>query len=611
MPKKRINKNEDIAALIENFPGGIIATDLEGKIMSVNEGLEKIFNLPREKLIGSSGFLYLEGYVGEQRKKIMEEVVRDKKTVEFVDYDKGCWWKTIIVPNIDTSDNVIGFFAYINDITIEIKKEEYKLLSQEKYYISLIENLMDLITVVDKTGKIIYESPSLKKILGYEISERIGKKVFENIHSDDITRLDKYFKEIISQPGLTDKVTFRIKDKNGVYHYFESVGNNQIHNSFINGLIITSRDITESYKNKEKISKQKHFLDNIVNSAGEIIFTVNGEHKISLWNAAAERNTGFSKKEIVGEKLYSLNLFENRLELHEYLKHVFASKDGFINQLVVKSNVGGKRLWHVSPSVVKTNNVISDVVFICNDITFKDKIHRRLIPGYSYIVSENSADSLLDIFRGLLNEGWNGLCITRNLSDVAYGYFKDIKVKILNFSSYDTDEGAVSNIEELFDAIEVFMEETKNGCICLNRFDYLISQFGFDRVLNFLYRVNDLTRITQGLFLIRLNKMLFSDEQINFLQEEFSMLPSHQMQDMYIEDVLYDLFVYIFKKNEKNSLVSHKNICDHFGIVKVTAQKRIENLLKKGLIISQKRGRSKFLHVTDKGKDLLRLRKTI
>jgi len=89
------------------------------------------------------------------------------------------------------------------------------------------------------------------------------------------------------------------------------------------------------------------------------------------------------------------------------------------------------------------------------------------------------------------------------------------------------------------------------------------------------------------------------------------MLPSHQMQDMYIEDVLYDLFVYIFKKNEKNSLVSHKNICDHFGIVKVTAQKRIENLLKKGLIISQKRGRSKFLHVTDKGKDLLRLRKTI
>jgi len=506
---------------------------------------------------------------------------------------------------------VVGFFVYFNEITTEMKKEERKLINQEEYYISLIENSMDLITVVDKTGKILYESPPLERILGYKISERLGKKIFENIHPDDVTKVKQYFKEIISQPGLTNKLTYRIKDNNGIYHYFESFGNNQVNNQVINGLIINSRDITERQKDREKISKQKRFLDNIVNSAGEIIFTVDSDHKVSLWNVAAERNAGISKTKVVGKKLRSLNLFENISEFHDYLDHVFAGKDGFLDQLVVKSTVGGKRLWSVSHSMVKSNDVISDVVFICKDITFKDEIHGRLIPSRGYLVSEVSTDSLFDVFKGLLHSGWNGLCITRNLSDVAPDCFNDLQPTMLMFSSYGSGEGVVSSLDELFDAIEVFVKETKNAAMCLNRVDYLISQFGFDRVLNFLYRVNDLMRMKQGLFLLRVNKTLFSNEQFSFLQEEFSMLPSQQMQDVSLEDVMYDLLGFIFKENEKNSLVSQRNICNHFGSAKVTAQKRIEDLLNKGLVISRKRGRSKFLHVTDKGKELLHQKKTI
>jgi PAS domain S-box-containing protein len=541
----------------------------------------------------------------------MESIVRDKKTVEFVDYERGHWWKTIFVPNIDSSNNVVGFFVYFNEITTEMKKEERKLINQEEYYISLIENSTDLITVVDKTGKILYESPPLERMLGYKISERLGKKTFENIHPDDVTRVKQYFKEIISQPGLTNKLTYRVKDKNGIYHYFESVGNNQVHNPLINGLIINSRDITERQKDREKISKQKRFLDNLVNSTCEIIFTIDWDHKVSLWNTAAERNTGISKTKVVGKKLSSLNLFENRPELHKYLNHVFAGKDGFLNQLVVKSDVGGKRLWSVSPSMVKSDDVISDVVFICQDMTFKDEIHGRLIPGRGYLVSEVSADSLFDVFKGLLHSGWNGLCVTRNLSDVDPDYFNDLQPTMLMFSSYGSGKGVVSSLDELFDTIEVFVKETKNAAMCLDRVDYLISQFGFDRVLNFLYRVNDLMKVKQGLFLLRVNKTLFSSEQISFLQEEFSVLPSQQMQDVSLEGASYNLLDFIFKENEMNSLVSQRIICNHFGLAKVTAQKRIENLLKKKLVVSLKRGRSKFLHVTDKGKELLHRRKTI
>jgi len=201
MSKKQIMKNEDLVSLIDNYPGGMVVADLEGKILAANTTLGRIFNLSREKLIGTSGYPYVEKAVGKHRGKIMENIVRDKKTVEIVDYERGHWWKTIFVPNINSSNNVVGFFVYFNEITTEMKKEERKLINQEEYYISLIENSTDLITVVDKTGKILYESPPLEKMLGYKISERLGKKTFEHIHPDDITRVKQYFKEVISQPG--------------------------------------------------------------------------------------------------------------------------------------------------------------------------------------------------------------------------------------------------------------------------------------------------------------------------------------------------------------------------------------------------------------------------
>ena len=448
--------------------------------------------------------------------------------------------------------------------------------------------------------------------MGYNISERLGKKVFENIHPDYLDYVKKYFKEIKSKPGLTDKLNFKIKGKNGIYHYFESFGNNQFNNPIIKGLIINSRDITERHKDKEEISTQKQFLDNIVNSACEIIFTIDRDHKVSLWNTAAEKNTGISKTKIIGKKIVNLNLFENISEIHEYLNNIFAGKDGFLNELIIKSNVVGKRLWTVSPSGVKSDDEISDVVFICQDITFRDEIHGQLIPGRAYIVSDVSIDSLFDILKGLLYEDWKGLCITRKLSDVPIDCFENLQSTMIMFSSQGSvDKGVVSNLEELFDTIEMFVKETKNAAICLNRVDYLISRFGFDGVLDFLYKVNDLIGKNHALFLLRVNKTLFSREQNCFLQEEFSSLPTHQMDNVHLVDRLYDILEYVLKENEKNRLISQRNICSHVEISKVTAQKRINNLIKKELIISRKRGRSKYLHVTDKGKELLHRSKSM
>ena len=52
---------------------------------------------------------------------------------------------------------------------------EAELVRREKYFRTLTENSVDVLTVLDGTGKVIYKSPSVKRVLGYEPEELIGR----------------------------------------------------------------------------------------------------------------------------------------------------------------------------------------------------------------------------------------------------------------------------------------------------------------------------------------------------------------------------------------------------------------------------------------------------
>jgi predicted transcriptional regulator len=93
--------------------------------------------------------------------------------------------------------------------------------------------------------------------------------------------------------------------------------------------------------------------------------------------------------------------------------------------------------------------------------------------------------------------------------------------------------------------------------------------------------------------------------QMAILQEEFLKLPSQRIEDVQLEETLFEILNYIHNENNRNVLVTHSKIEKTFSISKVTNQKRIESLIGLGLIFSRKQGKAKMLHVTEKGKKLL------
>lgn len=156
---------------------------------------------------------------------------------------------------------VILSFALADRINV-LKKEKENLyntvLSKEEYFRSLIENSSDIITLLGEKGAVLFSSPSIKRILGYESTELDGKIVFDFVHPDDAPSVLNAFAELVQKPGEVKKVEFRFRHKYGSWRVFESIGGNLIKNPAVSAIIVNSRDITERKMMQEEMVKTGH-----------------------------------------------------------------------------------------------------------------------------------------------------------------------------------------------------------------------------------------------------------------------------------------------------------------------------------------------------------------
>src|SRR5258705_11817726 len=58
----------------------------------------------------------------------------------------------------------------------QLRKVETELIRREKNFRTLTENALDVVTVINREGRFLYNSPSVKRVLGYEPADVAGKE---------------------------------------------------------------------------------------------------------------------------------------------------------------------------------------------------------------------------------------------------------------------------------------------------------------------------------------------------------------------------------------------------------------------------------------------------
>jgi diguanylate cyclase (GGDEF)-like protein/PAS domain S-box-containing protein len=129
----------------------------------------------------------------------------------------------------------------------------------EQRFRSLVQHGSDIITVVGADGRIIYQSPSVRRVLGRNPEQLIGRRFLDFVHPDDYRWLRAVLAKASDYPEATPEGEFRFRHNDGSWRYLEALSNNLLADPAVAGIVITSRDVTERKAFEEQLSRQAFF----------------------------------------------------------------------------------------------------------------------------------------------------------------------------------------------------------------------------------------------------------------------------------------------------------------------------------------------------------------
>ena len=148
---------------------------------------------------------------------------------------------------------IVSGFAEIAAIALVQKRAEESVRHSEEYFRLLIENALDVITILEADGTIRYASPSVEPVLGYNREDLIGRNAFELVHPDDLQDVVNSFNYLVKEPDSILFIQLRYRHKDGFWQILEATGKNLLNNMVVAGIVITSRDITERKRAEEEL----------------------------------------------------------------------------------------------------------------------------------------------------------------------------------------------------------------------------------------------------------------------------------------------------------------------------------------------------------------------
>jgi diguanylate cyclase (GGDEF)-like protein/PAS domain S-box-containing protein len=170
---------------------------------------------------------------------------------------------------------------------------------------SVVENSLEIVTIVDPDGTLRYASPAFGRVLGYDPKEAIGTmNVLDHVHLDDLPHVLEETEEALSKGGVaTNKAEYRFRHRDGSWRWMESVGTYLLDDPNVRGVVVTSRDVTERKEAEEALSRSEAEVLGILESITDAFFSLDREWCFSYVNSQAEVLLNRRREDLVGERI--------------------------------------------------------------------------------------------------------------------------------------------------------------------------------------------------------------------------------------------------------------------------------------------------------------------
>jgi diguanylate cyclase (GGDEF)-like protein/PAS domain S-box-containing protein len=157
----------------------------------------------------------------------------------------------------------------------------------EARFTSLVQNASELITVVERSGEVIYQSPSIERILGFSADDVMGTR-FENLLAPaDRPRLRKLLLATSDDTAHSQAFECMLVNLDGETLKFEVVATDLCDDEQVRGIVLNGRDASDRAAFEAQLAHQA-FHDDVTGLPNRALFSDRVEHALAF---AAQEGT--------------------------------------------------------------------------------------------------------------------------------------------------------------------------------------------------------------------------------------------------------------------------------------------------------------------------------
>jgi PAS domain S-box-containing protein len=286
--------------LFQNAQVAMFRTSItSGEIIECNELAAELlgYDSPGEAI---DDYFASEHYVDSETRQILLAQLNEKGEVshfqaEITDRHGNPIW-------VDFSSKLHPDEGFLESVVVNIterKKAEDALKESEEKFRGIIEHISEIFHISDRKGDIIYISPGVKEVLGYEADEFLEEWKIYLTDNPINQRGIEILEHTLSTGEKSDPYLHEFFHKDGSKRLIETNESPLLdEEGHVIGIIGVARDITEKKRTEEALRESEERYRTLIEKIPVVSWSVSKEGSVRYVSPNIKKVQGFSQEEI-------------------------------------------------------------------------------------------------------------------------------------------------------------------------------------------------------------------------------------------------------------------------------------------------------------------------
>jgi diguanylate cyclase (GGDEF)-like protein/PAS domain S-box-containing protein len=250
--RERVRAEADrFEAMLASMPVTVFTYDLDGVCTSSRGQALKLLGVDENEFVGAA-LPHLGTTPPAMRDALLTSLTGGEVQLDVDLADRV--WECHYRPVRDTDGAIQGGIGIAVDVTTRMRAER-EVRANEARLRALLREADDVVVVIDVQGRLMYVSPAVCRVLGYDDATLFWHPAKELNHPDDRATVARAWREVLHVAGSAATFVCRVLHEDGSWRWCEHVITNLIADPDVGGMVVNLRDVSERRRAEHEVQR--------------------------------------------------------------------------------------------------------------------------------------------------------------------------------------------------------------------------------------------------------------------------------------------------------------------------------------------------------------------